>query len=134
MIYSQSCMAYQQQWMHMAYDTARFIVESNLPASYLEWGFFYCQGLMLLCRSQVLCVMWSLCFCCRHYTSYQQLKGGTVGERIAGYLAAAEQHPAVLATLYHPEQLDYKQQLLESYARYADGSANSMMARDAKKD
>jgi hypothetical protein len=71
---------------------------------------------------------------CRGYISYQRLKGGIVGKRIAQYLAAAEQHPAVQATMYHPVGLGYKEQLLQSYARYADGSANSMMARDARKD
>jgi hypothetical protein len=57
-----------------------------------------------------------------------------VGQRLALYLTAAQQHPAVAATMYHPEGKDYKEQLLQSYARYADGSANSMMARDAKQD
>jgi len=55
-----------------------------------------------------------------------------VGQRLDRYCSALEQHPAVAATMYHPEGLDYKQQLLQSYARYADGSADSMMARDAK--
>jgi hypothetical protein len=65
---------------------------------------------------------------------YQQLQGGAVGKRLAQYVSAAQQHPAVAATMYHPEGLDYKEELLMSYVRYADGSANSMMARDAKKD
>lgn len=47
-------------------------------------------------------------------------------------MQAAEQHPAVAATLHHPDGLDYKEALLASYARYADGSANSLMAREAK--
>jgi hypothetical protein len=55
-----------------------------------------------------------------------------IADRLQRYLAAAEQHPAVAATMYHPQGLDYKQQLLQSYARYADGSANSLMAREAK--
>ena len=68
----------------------------------------------------------------RGYTSYQQLQGGAVGQRLAAYCTALEAHPAVSATMYHPDGLDYKQELIKSYARYADGSANSMMARDAK--
>jgi hypothetical protein len=71
---------------------------------------------------------------CRGYTSYQQLQGGAVGQRLALYLAAVQQHPAVTATMYHPDGKDYREQLLQSYARYADGSANSMMARDAQHD
>lgn len=55
-----------------------------------------------------------------------------MGTKLAQYCTALEAHPAVAATLYHPDGLDYKQQLLLSYARYADGSANSLMARDAK--
>jgi hypothetical protein len=47
-------------------------------------------------------------------------------------MTAAEQNPAVAATMYHPQGLDYKQQLLLSYSRYADGSANSLMVREAK--
>lgn len=70
---------------------------------------------------------------CRQYTSYQALEAGAVGRRLSTYLSALQQHPAVVATLYHPAGLDYHTELLGSYARYADGSANSMMARDAKK-
>jgi hypothetical protein len=55
-----------------------------------------------------------------------------IAERLQRYLQAAEQHPAVAATLYHPQGLDYMQQLLQSYARYAYGSAHSLMAREAK--
>lgn len=67
----------------------------------------------------------------RAYTSY---KDGAVGQRLAQYCAALEAHAAVSASQYHPQGLDYRQELLKSYSRYADGSANSLMARDAKKE
>uniref|UniRef100_A0A383VQ52 GST C-terminal domain-containing protein n=1 Tax=Tetradesmus obliquus TaxID=3088 RepID=A0A383VQ52_TETOB len=67
-----------------------------------------------------------------HYRGFQGHKQRGVAERLQRYLQAAEQHPAVAASMYHPQGLDYKQQLLLSYARYADGSANSLMAREAK--
>ncbi|KAF6252349.1 glutathione S-transferase [Scenedesmus sp. NREL 46B-D3] len=67
-----------------------------------------------------------------HYRGFQGVKRPGVIDRLQRYLQAAEQHPAVAASMYHPQGLDYKQQLLQSYARYADGSANSLMAREAK--
>ncbi|WIA20862.1 hypothetical protein OEZ85_005211 [Tetradesmus obliquus] len=67
-----------------------------------------------------------------HYREFQGHKQPGVAQRLQRYLQAAEQHPAVAASMYHPQGLDYQQQLLLSYARYADGSANSLMAREAK--
>eukprot|EP00878_Enallax_costatus_P013351 GHUV01013958.1.p1 GENE.GHUV01013958.1~~GHUV01013958.1.p1 ORF type:complete len:159 (+),score=60.04 GHUV01013958.1:627-1103(+) len=67
-----------------------------------------------------------------HYRGYTGHQQPAVAKRLQQYITAAGQHPAVAATMYHPEGLDYKTELLKSYSRYADGSANSMMARDAK--
>lgn len=76
------------------------------------------------CDQHVLCLS-----PCRGYTGHKQ---PAIAERLEQYIKAAEQHPAVAASMYHPKSLDYRTELLKSYARYADGSANSMMARDAK--
>ena len=50
------------------------------------------------------------------------------------YLSALSALPEVQATQTHPEGKDYDAELVTSYSRYADGSAGSLMARDAKKD
>eukprot|EP00879_Flechtneria_rotunda_P004713 GHRR01004978.1.p1 GENE.GHRR01004978.1~~GHRR01004978.1.p1 ORF type:complete len:267 (+),score=79.87 GHRR01004978.1:77-877(+) len=74
-------------------------------------------------------------FILQHYRSYsyqQRLSSYGAADRLQRYINAAEHHPAVAGTMYHPKELDYKQQLIQSYQRYADGSANSQMARDAQ--
>eukprot|EP00775_Hariotina_reticulata_P009342 gene9342-9505_t len=66
-----------------------------------------------------------------HYRGYTY--NGPMAQRLEQYLVAVQEQPAVAATCYHPTpHADYKAELLKSYARYADGSANSLMARDAK--
>jgi len=58
-----------------------------------------------------------------------------MAHRLEQYLLAVKQHPAVAATCYHPTpDAHYQAELLKSYARYADGSANSLMARNAKEN
>eukprot|EP00882_Tetradesmus_deserticola_P031790 GHRQ01035961.1.p1 GENE.GHRQ01035961.1~~GHRQ01035961.1.p1 ORF type:complete len:201 (+),score=129.02 GHRQ01035961.1:25-603(+) len=67
-----------------------------------------------------------------HYRDFQGHKSPGVSDRLQRYLQAAEAHPAVAASMCHPQGLGYRQQLLQSYARYADGSAGSLMAREAR--
>jgi len=69
----------------------------------------------------------------RHYKASEQL-GSTLAQRLQVYLSAVSALPEVQATQTHPEGKDYDAELVGCYSRYADGSAGSLMARDAKRD
>lgn len=64
----------------------------------------------------------------QHYRGYEL--PATAAGRISAYVAAALAHPAVQATTRHPGGADYGQALIAMYQRYADGTANSLVARD----
>ncbi len=68
-----------------------------------------------------------------HYRGYKPSSPG-VAEWVSRYVAAVSAHPAVSATMVHAEGKDYHAELLKSYERYADGTAGSMMARNAARD
>lgn len=52
----------------------------------------------------------------RHYAEYRYK--GPQSDRLRRYLRALQQHPAVAASCYHPEGLDFGQELLKKYAHY----------------
>ncbi|WIA21688.1 hypothetical protein OEZ85_000856 [Tetradesmus obliquus] len=52
----------------------------------------------------------------RHYAGYRYK--GPAAVRLRQYCKALKSHPAVAATLVHPEGLDYREELLKVYAHY----------------
>ncbi|GBF95648.1 hypothetical protein Rsub_08630 [Raphidocelis subcapitata] len=65
-----------------------------------------------------------------HYRGYAPPPAAS--DRLAAYVEAARAHPSVAATMVHPAGHDYASALIESYAKYADGTANSQVAREIK--
>lgn len=51
---------------------------------------------------------------------------------LRAYIKTVQQRASVQASMYHPENKNYMQELIKSYSRYADGTAPSIIAREIR--